>query len=315
MLSTVTGVNYYLLEHATYDAAGRSDQLYLGASSQGANPVLLNNADYYAWNTQGGRLRYLQSGTYASQTSLQNFEYSYDDVGNLSWIKDYKAGSPQTQTFGYDNLDRLTSAGAAGGTGGNGNYSESYNYDAASGNLSQKAGGNYTYDTTKKHAVRRVNASGGASKTIQVRAYSTPCNDGVRATMELRVNGSLVTTWSNVAASWTTYSANTPLSGKDQVEVVFTNDCYNGGYDRNLFVDYVVVDGQTVQAEGTATLIDWGAGGAAFDGQSMAAGSQSLSTNGALRLVKGAGAYAAGYDANGNLTSRIVDGAAVSVCI
>ncbi len=117
----------------------------------------------------------------------------------------------------------------------NGNYSESYDYDAASGNPSQKAGGNYTYDMVKKHAVRRVNASGGASKTIQVRAYSTPCSDGVRATMELRVNGSLVTTWSNVAVAWTTHSANTPLSGKDQIEVVFTNDCYNGGYDRNQF--------------------------------------------------------------------------------
>ncbi len=97
--------------------------------------MLLNNADFYAWNTQGGRLRYLQSGTYASQTSLQNFEYSYDDVGNISWIKDYRAGSPQLQTFGYDNLDRLTCAGATGETGGNGDYSESCNYKAASGTL------------------------------------------------------------------------------------------------------------------------------------------------------------------------------------
>ena len=256
----------------------------------------------------------MKTGTPSDPISLQKFEYNYEPVGNVNWIKDYKAGGTQTQTFTYDNLNRLDTASASGGDGF-GMYNENYDYDPGTGNLSKKGTpgteGNYNYpDASHQHTVRRVTGSGGTSKTIQVRAYSTPCNDGVRATMELRVNGSLVSTWTNVAASWTTYSASATLSGKDQIEVVFTNDCAAGGYDRNLYVDYVVVDGQTIQAEGSGTLIDWGTGSAAYDGLSMALGSQNLTSNGALRLVKGAGAYAAGYDLNGNMTSRILDGAA-----
>ena len=37
-------------------------------------------------------------------------------------------------------------------------------------------------------------------------------------------------------------------------------------YDRDLFVDYVVVDGRTIQAEGGAAVVDRGTGDAAFDG-------------------------------------------------
>jgi RHS repeat-associated protein len=68
-------------------------------------------------------------------------------------ITDYKAGGTQTQTFGYDNLDRLTSAVASGGTGGT--YSlKNYAYNPDTGNLSSNAGVNYTYgDSAHKHAV------------------------------------------------------------------------------------------------------------------------------------------------------------------
>jgi hypothetical protein len=45
-------------------------------------------------------------------------EYSYDPAGNINWIKDYNASGTQTQTFGYDYLNRLTSAVASGGSGG-----------------------------------------------------------------------------------------------------------------------------------------------------------------------------------------------------
>ncbi len=90
-------------------------------------------------------------------TTLQDLRYYntssgaafYDAVGNLTRIDDYKSGSPQSQTFGYDNLYRITSAYASGGTGGNGDYStESYNYDPNTGNLSSKSTvGSYSYGT------------------------------------------------------------------------------------------------------------------------------------------------------------------------
>jgi len=69
-------------------------------------------------------------------------------------IKDYLAGNPQTQTFTYDAADRLASAIASGGT-----YpSESYAYNGTTGNLSSKAGVNYTYlDGAHRHAVTHLN--------------------------------------------------------------------------------------------------------------------------------------------------------------
>ena len=73
--------------------------------------------------------------------------------GTSEHIYDYKMGSPQTQTFGYDDLDRLTSAQASGGT--NGIYAtETYTYTATTGNLYSKAGVTYTYgDSDHAHAV------------------------------------------------------------------------------------------------------------------------------------------------------------------
>jgi hypothetical protein len=60
---------------------------------------------------------------------------------------------PETQSFTYDALDRLTSAQAVGGLFSNFNL-ESYTYNAASGNLESKAGVSYTYgDSNHVHAV------------------------------------------------------------------------------------------------------------------------------------------------------------------
>lgn len=59
---------------------------------------------------------------------------------------------PQTQSFGYDALNRLTSADAVGGL--HGLYAETYGYDGNSGNLAAKAGLTYTYgDSAHPHAV------------------------------------------------------------------------------------------------------------------------------------------------------------------
>jgi len=195
-----------------------------------------------------GRLQKIKTGPSGSPTQWQDLTYTYDGVGNVLTIADAKvAGGTQTQTFGYDHLDRLLTANAAGGSAGQGQYSESYSYNLI-GNMTSKSGVSYTYPPSgdvseRPHAVRRVTGSGGTAKTVQIRAYSTPCNDGVRATMELWVNGVKQQTWSNVAGAWTTYQQSVVLSGNDQIEVVFTNDCSAGGYDRNLYVDYVVVDG------------------------------------------------------------------------
>jgi YD repeat-containing protein len=104
----------------------------------------------------GGKLQQIISRN-SAQAVLQNFQYAYDRNGNIASILDYVNGSPQTQSFQYDNLDRLTSAGASGGV--RGNYGpESYTYDPVTGNLASKAGVAYTYSSSHKHAVTALSS-------------------------------------------------------------------------------------------------------------------------------------------------------------
>ena len=127
-----------------YDSAGRlHSQTYGNGQTQTHTYNGLPRL-FRGWSTQGGRLANITTG------SVQNLTYDYDAGGNILTISDSTAG-PQTQTFTYDNLDRLTSAEAAGGT--DGLYSESYTYDPSTGNLASKAGLNLTYgDTAHPHA-------------------------------------------------------------------------------------------------------------------------------------------------------------------
>jgi hypothetical protein len=87
-----------------------------------------------------------------SPDSLMDMRYTYFADGNLQTIVDYKRGTLQTQSFSYDAANRLTTAGASGGSAGY--YGpETYTYNAF-GNLASKTGvGTYTYHSTKKHVV------------------------------------------------------------------------------------------------------------------------------------------------------------------
>ena len=86
-------------------------------------------------------------------------------------ILDNQAG-PQIQTFGYDQLNRLTSASAAGGS--NGLYNESYTYNPTTGNLASKAGVNYTYDPNHAHAVAAL--SNGNTYIYDANGNMIQCN-------------------------------------------------------------------------------------------------------------------------------------------
>jgi RHS repeat-associated protein len=93
-----------------------------------------------------------QAGTAANGSALLDLLYTYDEMGNITSIEDWKLGLPQTQAFTYDFLDRLTSASATGGT--QGLYSESYAYSATTGNLTTKGGVSLSYgDSEHPHAV------------------------------------------------------------------------------------------------------------------------------------------------------------------
>ncbi len=135
---------------SSYDAASRLTSRTLGSG------LLETSYDYYAWSetNMGSRLQQMTTERLADETILQNLEYGYDAVGNVEWIKDWVAGSPQLQSYTYDDLDRLTGADVTGGSGGL--YNESYSYDPVTGNLASKAGVSYGYQGAQPHAVTHL---------------------------------------------------------------------------------------------------------------------------------------------------------------
>jgi YD repeat-containing protein len=145
--------NTVYVNNTVYDAAGRLDVRDLGLSS--GNPVIRMDYTYWGWTEANGqgRLKQIMSGIMTKTDSLQDLRYTYDVNGNVRTIQDYLAGSPQTQTFTYDTLDRLYTAQASGGSYGT--YSQqTYTYSSSTGSLSNKAGVSYTYgDANHKHAV------------------------------------------------------------------------------------------------------------------------------------------------------------------
>ncbi|HMN00461.1 MAG TPA: RHS repeat-associated core domain-containing protein [Anaerolineales bacterium] len=180
-LTSIAGLADYV-QSIAYDSAGRMTQMTRG------NGILTTTYAYFNWNQQGGRLQQLATVRPSNQTTLQNFTYSYDSVGNIMTINDSLSG-PQTQNFTYDALDRLVSANATGGT--NGLYDEAYSYNSTTGNLASKAGVNYTYSTTHKHAVAGL--SNGNSYSYDDNGNMTTRNvDGQTYTLSYDAENRLV---------------------------------------------------------------------------------------------------------------------------
>ncbi|MFZ2361346.1 MAG: RHS repeat-associated core domain-containing protein [Anaerolineae bacterium] len=292
-----------LLSDAAFNARGQATCYRYGS------PVIRKTRLYY---NEGGDLRLsgMTSGppqasgdscSNNSGTNLQNLTYTYDAVGNVETIVDHNAGS-QTQTFEYDEIDRLTRGHTSGGSAGS--YDESYGYadgqGGKAGNLTSKAGLTYTYNSVKPHAVRTVWGSGNNPRQVQIQAKGV-ADGGVWPQMTLRVNGVDRQTWTVNSASYQTYSAsNVSLTGNDVLEVVYSNDA--GA--RDLYVQYVKMD-EIEWWPASHMIYDKGSGAATFDGLDVIPGQEAMHWNGALRFVGGVSAFAAGYDANGNMTHRV----------
>ena len=139
----------------TYNALGQVTERRLGS----ANGVVRQLYSYTA--TENFRLVTLQSGVSPNYNTLQNIGYSYDDAGNVWSITDAAAfGGSQTQSFSYDDLNRLKTAQATGGSYGT--YSQrSYAYSNA-GNITSFEGMTLAYnDAAHKHAITHI---GGVQK-------------------------------------------------------------------------------------------------------------------------------------------------------
>jgi RHS repeat-associated protein len=117
------------------DAAGRA------ASEAYGNGLWLQSG----FDPLTGALTLRKSGTGGAESNVQHLAYAWSPSGALWSRQDLRAGL--TETFGYDEADRL--AGAAGPGG----QSLSISYDLI-GNLTYRSDvGSYTYHASKKHAV------------------------------------------------------------------------------------------------------------------------------------------------------------------
>jgi RHS repeat-associated protein len=203
------------LANTEYDEAGRITSMDYGASA------VRKTFNYFAWTTpvQGGLLASTTTTRPSDQATIQSFAYTYDANANVMSILDNQAG-PQTQTFGYDSLNRITSANVTGGA--NGLYSENYAYDPNTGNLALKGDLTYLYeDPAHTHAVTslsngnayRYDANGNMiTRDVAGQSYLLDYDAENRLTsVEAEGVSTLPTLPAPATATDTPVSTNTPL--------------------------------------------------------------------------------------------------------
>ena len=110
-----------------------------------------------AFDAVTGWVKTIQSGV-GGGTGVQNLEYAWDKLGNLSSRID-KNQSNLTEAFFYDNLYRLDYSQRNGVT------NQDLSYDALGNVMSKLDVGSYTYHATKKHQVM----STGSATTRYIR--------------------------------------------------------------------------------------------------------------------------------------------------
>jgi RHS repeat-associated protein len=135
------GARYLYLQDASYDKFGQLVQLTLGNGVK----------SQYSYDSQNRRLTNLKSNLAANVANgyvFQNLSYTYDNVGNVTSIANDTAppspaagaqvGGASTQTFSYDDLDRLTHAqGSYTPAGKVDTYTQNLTYDSIS-NITNK---------------------------------------------------------------------------------------------------------------------------------------------------------------------------------
>ncbi|MDP2831692.1 MAG: calcium-binding protein [Pseudomonadota bacterium] len=180
------------------------------------------------------------------------------------------------------NLENLNLTGDAAINGSGNELANSLTGNAANNALNGGAGND----------ILKGNAGGmPASSTINslvIYAKGTPVEGGYPI-MQVYVEGVLIRTFTVDAASYTAYSLDPAKLGMaaGKIDVVFSNDAYSAalGQDRNLYVQKIVVNGQTMNATDNGVFYDVGTGAGAFDGLNLRLGTETISSNGALRFT------------------------------
>jgi RHS repeat-associated protein len=132
---TATGLRYWKAD--SFDAHSRLTKETLGNS-------LISQR---AYDHRTGDLLTIKTGTSTNPTSVQNSSFIFDALDNLTYRSWYDGTSTRSETFDYDNLNRLTTI--------TGPVNRTISYHA-NGNISLKSGvGLYVYPTNgiRPHAV------------------------------------------------------------------------------------------------------------------------------------------------------------------
>ena len=142
---------------------------------------------------------------------------------------------------------------------------------------------------TAEPALRTIQASAiatdGNSPSLILRAHADLAAD-VGAMVQVRVDGVVTDSVEVRATQPTDYRLAVPtLKAGSQVDVVFVNDAFINGVDRNLHVQQISTADTAVLPTAPIVTFDAGSGDAAFDGQNVRAGATGLYNNGALRLT------------------------------
>jgi RHS repeat-associated protein len=230
-------------------------------------------------------------------------DYRYDNIDNIVY-KHFDDGSfYYTEEFGYDEFNRLITAGSCELYGND----LSYSYDYLN-NILQKDGRNYNYGSSKPHAVTELKddnntiltsytydangnmiSSTGVTRVV-VRAKGTGVTENPPK-MELWINGKKETSWIVTNTDYNDFTWNGCWDGYFSIDIVFANDNSSGGEDTDLYIDYIIVNGTEIQSDASGVVYDRGVYSAGcFDGVDIINGQEELALTGALRFpVPGGG--------------------------
>ena len=185
-----------------YDTGGRMEAIT--TTFEGDTQPLVSNVIYHPFggvksyvlgNGQTYARNYDQDGRVSSYTlGAKSFGIGYDPAGRIEFISDF--GNPtHSTTYGYDALDRLTSATTPG-------TPYTYSYDAVGNRLTKTAGTGgetITYSATSNR-ISTVTLATGATRDFVFDANGSTTSDGVN-TYVYDPRGRMVSSTSAVGVS------------------------------------------------------------------------------------------------------------------
>ncbi|MCQ8118298.1 hypothetical protein NP589_12750 [Methylomonas sp. WSC-7] len=124
---------------------------------------------------------------------------------------------------------------------------------------------------------------------LVINAKANLLNDGIGARMDVYIDGVLKTTFSVTnTAAYQDYIVDPGLLGigAHLIDIAFSNDAAIASphQDRNLYINTITVNGQSIANTADGVYYDIGAGTGALDGKNLIAGQGVMPWNGALRF-------------------------------